>query len=471
MRIRFTFAALAFVALAMAQGPVNRPRLIVLTDIGGDPDDQQSMVRLMTYSNEFEIAGLIASASGTPGELKKDTVRPDLIREIVDAYAQVRGNLVRHAEGYPEAKTLLATIKSGNRKRGVENVGKDKSSEGSDWIISVVDRVDARPVNVAIWGGPTDLAQALWRVRNERSPAELKRFVSKLRVYAIGHQDDSGPWIVENFPELFYIVGAADPNDVSGRRQTGPDRRLSAYRGMYLGGDIALTSREWVDTNIRTNHGPLGALYPVKTFTAPNPHAALKEGDTPSWFYFLRNGLNDPEHPEWGGWGGRFRQIRPNLYNDSPDTVEGVNEARATVWRWRPAFQNDFQARMDWCVTPHVTAVNHAPKAVINGDASKQFVAVAVRAGERVRLSAVGSSDRDGNRLTYRWFHYREAGTFSGFLELAGNGTQTLEFVAPDVSEARSIHIILAATDDGTPSLTAYRRAIITVQPARTKKS
>ncbi len=54
---------------------------------------------------------------------------------------------------------------------------------------------------------------------------------------------------MENFPDLFYILSAADPNDVSGRRQTGPDRRLSAYRGMYLGGDIALTSREWIDSN------------------------------------------------------------------------------------------------------------------------------------------------------------------------------------------------------------------------------
>jgi hypothetical protein len=67
------------------------PRLLVLTDIGGDPDDQQSMVRLMIHANEFEIEGLIASASGTPGELKKETVQPDLIREIVRAYGQKRG--------------------------------------------------------------------------------------------------------------------------------------------------------------------------------------------------------------------------------------------------------------------------------------------------------------------------------------------------------------------------------------------
>ena len=74
-----------------------RPRLAVLTDIGGDPDDQQSLIRLMVYANELEIEALIATASGTPGELKEATTQPDLIREIVDAYGQVRPALEAHA--------------------------------------------------------------------------------------------------------------------------------------------------------------------------------------------------------------------------------------------------------------------------------------------------------------------------------------------------------------------------------------
>src|SRR5688572_26411090 len=66
---------------APAAAVPDRPRLLVLTDIGGDPDDQQSMIRLMLYTNEFEIEGLIASASGTPGELKERVTKPQLIRE------------------------------------------------------------------------------------------------------------------------------------------------------------------------------------------------------------------------------------------------------------------------------------------------------------------------------------------------------------------------------------------------------
>ena len=115
---------------AAEQAPA-KPRLLVLTDIGGDPDDQQSMIRLMTYANEFEIEGHIASATGTPGELKEEVTRPDLIREIVEAYGKVHPNLLLHRPDYPPAGSLLDRIKSGNPRRGVKNVGAGHDTEGS----------------------------------------------------------------------------------------------------------------------------------------------------------------------------------------------------------------------------------------------------------------------------------------------------------------------------------------------------
>jgi hypothetical protein len=122
----------------------------------------------MLYSNEFQIEGLIASASGTPGELKQAVTKPELIREIVEAYGKVRENLARHAEGFPEMQELLDRIKSGNPNRGQKAIGEGQDTEGSRWIIEVVESDDPRPVNITIWGGQTDLAQALWRVRKDR---------------------------------------------------------------------------------------------------------------------------------------------------------------------------------------------------------------------------------------------------------------------------------------------------------------
>src|SRR6187401_1374556 len=105
-----TFSVLLLLTVSLCAA--DRPRLAVLTDIGGDPDDQQSLVRLMLYANEFEIEALIASASGTRGELKKSIVQPDLIRQIVRAYGEVLPNLKKHAEGWPTAEQLLQCVKS-----------------------------------------------------------------------------------------------------------------------------------------------------------------------------------------------------------------------------------------------------------------------------------------------------------------------------------------------------------------------
>jgi hypothetical protein len=457
-------ALLSVLAAVIAQG-ADKPRLIVLTDIGGDPDDQQSMIRLMTYANEFDIEGLIASASGTPGELRREVVQPQLIRDIVEAYEKVRPNLMVHREGYPPAERLLRVIRSGSPQRGVAHLGADRDTEASRWIIVAVDRPDSRPLNIAIWGGAHDLAQALWRVRKDRTPAAAERFVSKLRVHSIGHQDDTGPWIVENFP-VFFILSSIDAADVLGKARGTADRRQSVYRGIYLGGDESLTSRDWIDANVRNAHGPLGALYPPRTWTAPNPHGVMKEGDTPSWFYFLRNGLSDSEHPDWGSWGGRFRRVRDSYFNDAEHRVGDVRDARATVWRWRPAFQNEFAARMDWCVQPERRAANHPPLALLNGNRSVDVLRLDVRTGSEVRLSARGSSDPDRDSLTYHWFHYREPTDARTAIELRDADTETLSFATGQIPGTAEVHILLEVKDSGRPALTSYRRAVVRVAPA-----
>ena len=314
-----------------------RPRLVVLTDIGGDPDDQQSLIRLMVYSNEFEIEGLIASASGTPGELKEAQTRPDLIREIVTAYGQVRDNLVRHAEGWPETEKLLNVIKSGNSNRGREHIGDGQDTAASKWLAERIDAGTAeRPLNIAIWGGQTDLAQALWQVKSIQGDAGLKEFVKKFRVFDIADQDNIADWMRTEFPGMFYILSNA---------RSMHDKREASFRGMYLTGDETLTSRAWIDQNVRST-GQLGTLYPTRTWTAPNEHSCMKEGDSPSWFFFLPIGGNHPSDPTQPGWGGQYVKTSEGWYRDR---YENEGDPRESVSRWRAAFQADFARRMNWC--------------------------------------------------------------------------------------------------------------------------
>lgn len=128
-----------------------RPRLLVLTDIGSDPDDQQSLVRLMVYANQFRIEGLIASASGTPGELKESVTRTDLIRQTIKAYGSVSPKLSRHESGWPSEAYLASKVKSGNPLRGRDHIGEEHDTKGSRWIIECINKASLRdPLNITI---------------------------------------------------------------------------------------------------------------------------------------------------------------------------------------------------------------------------------------------------------------------------------------------------------------------------------
>ena len=443
-----------------------RPRVIVLTDITNEPDDEESMVRFLVYSNEYDVEGMIATTS----VWLRDKVRPEMIRRRVEAFGKVRDNLLKHAAGYPAAQQLLSVTRAGLPEFGMKGVGPGKSSEGSRHIIDVVDRPDPRPVWISVWGGPNCLAQALWDVKNTRSEAQLDAFVSKLRVYTISDQDDSGRWLRLTFPKLFYIVtpSSVDYREYYKATWTGisGDRR-------YQNGPMhkfELVDNPWLEANIIKGHGPLGALYPKLEY--------IMEGDTPSFLGLIGNGLGSRISPAYGGWGGRYvlyqsyAETRPIWTNAEgcQDTVVAENgvactTAQATIWRWRQAYQHDFAARMDWCVADSYDKANHNPVVVVAGDKSKAVVHLTVKPGQVVSLDASGTHDPDGDEISCRWFVYPEAGTYQGDAEIERYATQKAQLVAPQVNAPRTLHVILEVQDNGKPSLYSYRRVVLDIQP------
>lgn len=458
--------------LAAATAVAAKPRVFVLTDIENEPDDAMSMVRFLTYANAFDVEGLVATTSIH----QKARVAPDRIRRIVTAYGKVRDNLEKHEPGFPTGEQLLALVSEGLPAYGLTAVGEGKDSPGSEALIRALDRDDPRPLWVPVWGGPNVLAQALWKIRATRAPEQLARAVTKLRVYAISDQDDSGPWLRREFPGLFYIVSPGFNAGGAYHHAT-----WSAISGDYFharcdGADFTLVTNEWLDRNVRKK-GPLGAEYPHWEF--------LMEGDTPSFLGLIGNGLNEPEHPNWGGWGGRYELYTPRpmkwhlspetrpIWTDADDEVLGIDgrwhdDNHATLWRWREAFQNDFAARMDWTIKSYAEA-NHPPVPKL-GHAAR----LTAKPGERVELSAEGTTDPDGDAVSYAWFYYHEAGTFpvssarSGQpLEIKSHDQAKASFVVPTSRVmplgVGEMHIVLAVTDHGTPRLTRYQRVIVDV--------
>jgi hypothetical protein len=472
-----------------------------MTDIANEPDDQMSMVRLLVYSNDLDIQGLVATTS----TWMRNRVRPDVLRTLIDAYAEVHPTLRFHAPGYPEPEALRAVVREGQQGFGMSAVGPDRLSPGAELIVAAGDAADDRPLWVLAWGGANTLAQALVHVRATRPPAVVDAFVSKLRVYAISDQDDAGPWIRREFPALHYIALPSPPN--------GDQYYLATWTGISgdrfyrnaPGADFTTFSDAWVDAHIRSK-GPLGKLYPMP--------CCIHEGDTPSFLGLINNGLASAMSPTYGGWGGRYvwrtyyGETRPHWTqggdsypgrDNSTDTVVGADgreytSDQATIWRWRQAFQHDFAARMDWTIRS-VADANHNPVVVVNGMGGRAPIAIDARVGQPVALDAAGTSDPDGDRLRYSWFFYQEAGTgipghpvapgqkpagggqTDGGLESAAAGgppRPAPRVTLRDAATARATvmphvagtsHVILVVEDSGTPSLTSYRRVILTVSP------
>jgi hypothetical protein len=458
--------------MAAASLAADRPRVIVLTDIENEPDDAMSLVRFLVYANSWDTEALIATTSVH----LPDRTAPQRIEAIVRAYGKVRDTLEVHDKGFPTGDSLMAVIRSGVPRYGMAGVGAGHDSPGSEKVNEVVDADDPRPVWVCVWGGPNCLAQALWKVRATRTPEQLDRFVAKLRVTTISDQDDSGPWLRREFPNLFYVASPGFHPLGGYHYATWTGIAGDELHGRFAGGDFSLVSQPWLDEHVRRK-GPLGAEYP--------PVAFMMEGDTPSFLNLIPTGLSDPEHPDWGGWGGRYelacpplrkwhleRETRP-FWTDALDEVRGIDgrwhtDNRATVWRWRPEFQHDFSARMDWSVTPAYDDANHPPVPKLGHPRELR-----VKPGGRLELSAAGTSDPDGDTLSYRWQHYPEPGTFtfaSGRsarpLKIEGSDQPEATFVAPDkFGRAGTAHVILAVTDSGSPPLTRYERVIVTVEP------
>ncbi len=451
-----------------------RQRMIVLSDIEADPDDTQSFVRLFLYANEIDLEGLVATTSIH----MKTAIHPASIRRIIDGYAKVQPNLLKHEPGYPTAGQLGALVREGQPGYGMALVGAGKDSAGSRRIVEMLDRDDPRPLWISVWGGANTLAQALYTIRETRSPEEQRRLIAKLRVYTISDQDDAGPWIRRNFPELFFVVS---PGGYGAGTWTGIHTTHEAL-------DNRTISNGWLREHIQQGHGPLGSLYPDVAYGM--------EGDTPAFLSLIPNGLSSPDHPDWGGWGGRYELYTPSIATMDPSGFSGVQiepetrpiwtnaidsftplvardygramvpgdrsvkDFRAGLWRWREDFQNDFAARMAWTTEP-VAAANHPPVVRLS-----QPDRITVKSGERFVLSAVDSSDPDGDSLSFQWFHYQEIGHWQTPI---GNGISanihTVDFTAPVVTTPREAHFIVRVTDKGSPPLSRYGRVIVTITP------
>jgi hypothetical protein len=418
-----------------------RLRLIVETDAGGDPDDEQSLVRFLLYANEWDVEGIIANRPRAREGENRNARRTglEIVRGHLEAYGKVYDKLRLHDPRYPTPAALA----------GATVAGYDDVNDGVQLVIRAVDRDDPRPVWFLNWGtdrgsAESCLKRALDRVLKERGAAGYAAFKRKIR---LSSDDKFGDHTWKVAPAFEFWVMPKMPDMDGGRWY----HRFSALTKTAGGFDLR--------RDVLQGHGPLGALYPTNT------NMPQKEGDTPTFLNLIPNGLNEPERPEWGSWSGRFGLMeeaagRRYYWANVRDTIDGKTNRDFTLSRWATHLQNDFRARLAWCVTDYAGA-NHPPEVVVAGRRDRE-----AKAGERIELDASASRDPDGQKLSFAWMHYPEASGYRGKPVTFGDARAARTSVTlPAEAAGQSVHLIVVVTDDGSPALTRYARVVVKVAP------
>jgi hypothetical protein len=498
-----------------------RPRIVITAD--PELDDNNSLIRLLLFSSDLQIEGLIYASSGfhwkgdgkgtkwfvpgreyarfgldtCPCESWRWAKNERFIHNAVEAYEKVYTNLKVHNTNYPSPEDLKSKIRYGN----IEFDGEiSKNSPGSELIKSLMLDDKPGPLFITAWGGQSTIARALKSIQEQYEfttewESIREKISRKVVLLPSGDQDDTyATYIKPNWPEIEYRQFSGGPNYGYGA-QLGAKQQDSVY----------LTS-SWMKENI-TDRGPLGAIYRVwgdgKQMVkgdimdyfgvAGKSNAELKkmgyvvwmpvqqkgswlgEGDDFTFMNMPGNGLRAWEDASWGGWGGR--QANKNAAADfsfsaPSDTSAGAmanglstlnsqlskGMKEAAYPDFFPAAQNDFAARLKWSVTAQYKDANHEPIVKIAGP-----LGIMASAGQKIRLNGV-VSDPDGNAVSVTWWQFR-VGTYPCKVVISNPGSAQTEILIPkDATGGQTIHIILEATDNGTPSLTRYQRVIITVR-------
>jgi hypothetical protein len=498
----------------VAQHPT-RPRIIITAD--PELDDNNSLIRFLLYSSDFTVEGLVYASSqfhwkgdgkGTkwfvpgreydrfgmgacPCTSWRWAENERFIHDIVEAYEKVYPNLKIHNANYPTPDYLKSKIRYGN----IEFDGDySKDTPGSILIRNAI--MDDKPgqLFISAWGGHSTIARALKSIQdlyeNTIEWEQIKKKIArKVVLLPSGDQDDTyTSYIKPHWPEIEYRQFREGPN-----YGYGAQIRANADNAGYL-------TPAWMKENVN-DRGPLGSLYRVwgdgkqmvkgdkvdyfglagysneelkkmgyfVWMPVQEKGSWLGEGDNHTFMNMLGNGLRAYEKASFGGWGGRERAQKEELslfampVEDNADSlakrIEAANVQNSAIDVPYPNFfpqaQRDFAARMKWTVSKTYQEANHEPQVKIAGP-----LVLMVGKGQKVKLHAE-VYDPDGQQVSVKWWPFY-VGTYPSKVEILNANALNAEIVIPNNAVGgQTIHVILEASDNGSPALTRYQRVIL----------
>ncbi len=435
----FILVLINYSSLVYAQ---NNVKIIAETDLGGDSDDQATLIRFLLYSNQLDIKGIILSRSNA--EFQNDPVAKnpsgasttlEMAQDYLSAYGDIHNNLLVHDPNYPSEQELKNITIYGHANNG---------EAGKNHIIKVL-KENPGIIWYTNWGSNDGSQSSLDKALNAIQAGEVDGLnyndVVK-RLYYVGVYQQNH--IIDHRDNLSYYMDTFFPHMDGGR--------------WYHRWNGITNIENWISNNATTK-------------LCRDYYTGAKESDTQSWTHLIQNGLNIPAKPEWGGWAGRHRynSSRGILWNDQQDYYNGSRHRDNTLIRWSipnnatqsEQIQDDFKARILWAQTSSYGNANHHPAAIVNNHNSNEAFEINLEPGSTIQLNASGSSDPDGDNLGFKWDYYKEVSNYDK-LNLSSTSGNSINVSAPsDFTKGRQAHIILHVYDDGTPRLTSYKRIII----------
>jgi hypothetical protein len=493
-----------------------KSRIIITAD--PELDDNNSLIRFILYSSDLDIEGLVYASSqfhwsgdgkGTkwfvpgreydrfnmgicPCESYRWAKGEKFIHDIVEAYGKSYANLKVHNKNYPSPEYLKSKIKYGN----IEFDGDfSKDSQGSELIKATILDNEPGQLFITSWGGASTIARALKSIQDKYEfTTEWQGIRNKINRKVVllpsGDQDDTFyGYIRHNWPDIEYRMFRDSPNYGYGAQLRANETNKPLLTPAYMSENIV-------------SRGPLGSLYRVWgdgkqmvkddkvdyfglagysteelkkmgyfVWMPPQEKGSwLGEGDNATFMNMLGNGLRAYEKGNYGGWGGRVRKVGAEANAFAAETTaeqmaaqmgsqSGQNAKEMVPFPdFFGAAQNSFASRLKWSVTPKYTEANHEPVVNILGP-----MQIMVNAGQKVKLHGL-VSDPDGNTVKVRWFQMPVEG-FPFNVDIQNAESLNSELVIPkEATAGQRLHLILEATDNGTPALTTYKRVILEVR-------
>jgi hypothetical protein len=457
-------------------------RVVILTDM--THDDGNSFIRYLYYSSWFDLEALIIT-NQLPDFNHDDSGPLDKAMGILDAYREELPQLRKHDPNLSGYEELKAVTKQGRGAipiiwltntrefsdwiadrhvtsswdsiyfhdwigEGLTPYGEPKDSEGSDFLVQIFEKDDDRPIFVQAWGGTITFVQALYRFRQKHGEEKFRKLLPKLHLYGILFQDITFEYFI-SFQKMQDETCAGFGTAIPSYGKDPVDLGMVMYENGHFWHYVWSRDPGYqkpVTRQMVNGHGPMSDIYDDGG-----------EGDTPAFLYLLSSmlGLNDPLDPTQGSWGGMFKPMAGSFPENYFYTCD---VDRNELVRWVPAATNSFMNRLLWSVKDP-GEVNREPMAEINGDASNRIIWIQANPGDEITLNATGSSDPDGDELTFHWFRYNEADSYTGGLTISNPNNRKQQIIVPNDLGSSNIHIVLEVTDNGEPQLVSYRRVII----------